>query len=199
MIPENIKTLIERIRAGNDHEAETELLARYGPRIEKKVNYYLGQSNPYRLDIINESKIAVILSLREGRFDLSKELPLGSYIYGLTRNKINDYFRNRQFDQPITSDVIQDSSQITDISAELEREELRNIIRTHLHSLNTKLQEVLYLKFYENLTVTEISKKINLPPKRVSERIHYALKKLKKKCKNEKFLSIFLLFLLTIL
>ena len=181
MITEEIKNLLERIRTGEDNEAETELLTRYGQRIEKKVNYHIGHYNPDSLDIISESKIAVLLSLREGRFDLSKNIPLGSYIHGITRNKIRDYFKNQQTDRTTTMDVIEDSSQSSDISGELERKELRNIMRIYLSSLDIKFQEVLHLKFYEQLTISEISNRINLPPKRVSERIHYALKKLKKK------------------
>jgi len=199
MITEETKNLLERIRSGNDNEAETEILTRYGQRIERKVNYYIGQNNPDSLDIINESIIAVLLSLREGRFDLSKKFPLGSYIHGITRNKIRDYYKNRQIDRTITQDVIEDLTQSTNFSAELERKELRNALRTYLSALDIKYQEVLHLKFFDELTISEISKKINLPPKRVSERIHYALKKLKKKCKKEKYLSIFLHFLLTIL
>jgi RNA polymerase sigma factor (sigma-70 family) len=199
MITEKTKGLLERIRSGTDNEAETELLARYGQRIERKVNYYIGYNNPDSSDIISESKIAVLLSLREGRFDPSKNIPLGSYIHGITKNKIKDYFKFKQTDRTTSIDVIEDSSLSSDISGELERKELRDIMRIYLSSLDIKFQEVLHLKFYEQLTITEISSRINLPPKRVSERIHYALKKMKKKCKKEKYLSIFLHFLLTIL
>lgn len=198
MIKEDIKNLVERISSGNDRKAEAALFDRYGPRIERKVNYYLGQNNPHSSDIINDAKMAVLVSLRKGMFDVSQEVPLGSYIYAITKNKITDYYKERKDDRTVTLDDAKDPSKGTDIIAELERKELRNALRTYLSSLDIKYQEALYLKFYDDLTIPEISEKIGLPPKRVSERIHYALKILKKKCKKEKKLSIFLPFFITI-
>ncbi len=194
MIKEEIKNLIERIKAGIDKEAEREILTLYGPRIEKKVNYYLGQNIQERLDVINESKLGVILSLREGKFDPSKGSPLGSYVHGVTNNKIKDYLKNHRIYQTTTLDDIEDEHQDADIFTELDSSELKNRIKKCLSTLDIKYQEVLYLRFFDNLTISEISEKIDLPPKRVSERIHYALTKLKKSVKKRKYFQYFCYF-----
>ena len=57
---------------------------------------------------------------------------------------------------------------------------MRNMIKKALKNLKGKYQEVLFLKFFEELSVKEISDRLNLPTRRVSERINYALKLIKK-------------------
>ena len=79
---------------------------------------------------------------------------------------------------------------------ELERKETQDILRNLLKKLKLKYKEVLYLKYYEELSVNEISERIKLPPRRVSERLHYGVKLLRRECKKENIFSILWGFLL---
>ena len=71
-----------------------------------------------------------------------------------------------------------------------ENEELKNL-RDLLKGLPSKYKEVLDLRFFAELSVQEISDRIGLPPRRVSERINYALKLARKAIKKRKLFSIF--------
>jgi RNA polymerase sigma-70 factor (ECF subfamily) len=75
--------------------------------------------------------------------------------------------------------------------AEIEREERRQELRKKLRRLEPKYQEVLYLRYFEGLSVQEIAQRLNLPPRRVSERINYATKLLQKEFKKAEIFSIF--------
>ena len=199
MRTENEIDLVEKIRTNMDTASEEKLIVRYNTRIIRQVRHKLGASNQDWEDLVSEIKMAVLISLREGKFDVSKGTPLGSYIYGVTINKLKDYFKLYKQQKQTTSDLEPDSLINLDIETNLEKKELHDILIKILSSLEIKFQEVLYLRFYEGLSISKISKKIDLPPKRVSERIHYALKLLRKKCKKEKFLSIFWTFSLILL
>ena len=73
---------------------------------------------------------------------------------------------------------------------EIERKETRDIMRDLLKKLKVKYKEVLYLKYYEDLSVAEISARIGLPPRRVSERLNYSVKLLRKECDKANIFSI---------
>jgi len=188
-------TLAERIRTG-DATAEQELFLRFGPRIAAKVKYQLSGRPGEQEDVTSEVYIAVLRSIRKGYFDPEKGITLGSYIYGVVRNKLKDYFKSEKR-KPATSSMAVEEIDIPYFQKlELEKEELRKVLRTLLDNLDPKYGEVLHLKFYEELTVAEISKKMGIEPRRVSERLHYALTLLRKSVKKSGYFSISLLFCL---
>ena len=73
---------------------------------------------------------------------------------------------------------------------ELEKEEIRVILRKLIIKLKPKYQEVLYLRFFKEYSIDEISTTIRLPHRRVSERIHYAIKLLRSQCEKDNLFSI---------
>jgi RNA polymerase sigma-70 factor (ECF subfamily) len=50
--------------------------------------------------------------------------------------------------------------------------------------LKPKFREVLYLYYYKELPREEVAKRLGIPPRRVSERVNYALKLIKKDLKR---------------
>ena len=188
--------LIDRIRSG-DTDAEVELFRQYGARIARKVSYSLGPGNDDWKDVAGEVQMAVLISLRQGKYDINRGVSLGAYIYGITTNKIRDYFKDRK-KRPFIPENLPEGVVPVAEAYDLEIKEVRSLLNSLLSKLKLKYKEVLYLRYYEELSITEISKKLNLPPRRVSERIHYALKLARKKCKSKNIFSI-LAFILIIL
>jgi len=54
------------------------------------------------------------------------------------------------------------------------------MIARHLEKLKPKYKEILYLYYYKELSRDEVAKKLEISPRRVSERVNYAQKLLKK-------------------
>ena len=54
------------------------------------------------------------------------------------------------------------------------------------------------MRYFQELSIQEISQITGLAPKRISERIHYALKLMKSECKKFNLFSIFNLLMLLI-
>lgn len=185
MNKQNEIALIEAIRK-RDPEAEKELFRVFTPRILSKVHYTLGTHNQDCRDLVSDIQISMLMSLRKGRFNTDKGISLGSYVYGITRNKLKDYFHDRKKKNVSADPSVLDCSGIED-DHEFERDELHQMLRQLLKKLKFKYQEVLYLRYYEEYSVREISEQLNLPPRRVSERLHYALKLLRKKCPKKYF------------
>ncbi len=190
MLETNDRNLVEKIQAG-DTDAEVELFQRYGPLISRKVSFDLGARNADLRDVAADVQLALLISLRHGKFDVNRGTSLGSYIYGITINKIRDYFKTQKT-RPLTADPLPECIVSAAEAYDLEKKEIRSRLRILLGKLKMKYKEVLYLRYYEGLSITEISQKIHLPPRRVSERIHYAIKLLRKRCHGQEQFSIFL-------
>jgi len=178
MIGKEDLELIKKIQSG-DKKAEKELFFKFGSKIARQVNYQLGANNEDWKDVAGDIQLAVLIAIREGNFDAEKGISLGSYIYGITSNKIKDYFKLIARKKVWTIDVSMDSFESSAEEFEFERQEMKKILRNALKKLKFKYKEVLYLRYYKELSVKEISIKLKLPPRRVSERINYALKLLR--------------------
>jgi len=172
------RELIERIQNG-DPQARKELVDRYLPRVIKLVEIRVGREMDQFDDIVHDAIVAIFDSI-EKTFDINKSGSLGAYIYGITSNKIKDFFRDSKREAQFHQDAAVDHL-ISETNAELmlEREEFQRKLKNEISKLKEKYRIVLYLRFYEDLSIQQIAEKIGLPPRRVSERIHYALKLLK--------------------
>ena len=181
---------ITKLIKQGDNQAEVDLISYFNEKIKYKVCTSIGYKNNDWQDVVNDIEIALIESLRKGLFKKDIGIPLGSYVYGITQNKIRDYFKMKSKNK----NMYIEQSNINDITGYeefiLENEEIRSILKELLTKLKIKYKEALYLRYYEELSISQISKKIKIHPRRVSERINYALKLLRKECKKENYFSI---------
>ena len=105
------------------------------------------------------------------------------YVFKIVRNKITDYIKSqtkiRDNEVPgLDIDLFPDDP---DTLSEEDMEELREALSDMLKPLKPKYREILRLRFIEGLSIEAISKILGLPPRRVSERIHYAIQNIRKK------------------
>jgi RNA polymerase sigma-70 factor (ECF subfamily) len=165
----------QRIAAG-DSAAEQELLLFFEEKIARLVRVKIGANNEAAQDLMQEIRIAVIQSLRAGRFDAGAGR-LGSYIYSLAKHKIIDYLRSPKRSKPLEFEI--EIPDATDLQEEMEKEESIAALRRLLEKLPYKYKEVLYQRYFLDRSIDEISAALDLPPRRVSERINYAKKLLR--------------------
>ena len=167
--------LVARIHKG-DKGAEAELLEKYWPRILKMTRYTLSKARTNCEDLANDISVAILENLRTGRF--AEKSSLGTYIYGIAKNQIAGYLKGNK---PELTDIPYD---IPDVALtredEMEKAQLDEALALALEKLEPKYKKVLYLHYFEGLSITETGEKMNMSPRRVSERKNYALKKLKK-------------------
>ena len=173
-----------------DKVAEEEFVRLFRPYVFINVRKKLGNKYADIQDLVNEILMASLIKIRVGAFD-SEKGSLKIYVWGITNNKLKDYFKAAG-KREIPSDKLPDIPVDADGTSNLEKNEEYKRLHQQLEKLPSKYKEVLYLRFFENMKVSEISKKMGLAPRRVSERINYALMLLKKKYNKEKRnLSIF--------
>jgi RNA polymerase sigma-70 factor (ECF subfamily) len=151
-----------------------EVVVRFRPIIGFKVRRSIGHDNPDWEDLTNEILAQTIAKVKAGEF--RGDSKIGTFIYTITLRRIVDYIREktkvaRRF--PVEADP-------PDAGARLENEERARILAAALSSLPGKYREVLDLYYYQELSREETARRLGLTPARVSERVHYAQKLLRK-------------------
>ena len=83
---------------------------------------------------------------------------LSTWIYSITRNYVIDYYRkNRQFSE-LDENLTTESS----VDVELINDETLNELAEALIALPAQLREIIVLRYYDGMPLTEIGKKLSL-------------------------------------
>ncbi len=135
-----------------------------------------------RKELINDILVAVILKIRNGSFDPDKESSLTSYVYGVTRNTINQYlkklYKKRNLDEKLKTELpenhIINDAEKSEYEKRDESERNKRILRKLIDGLKPKYRDVIYFRYFDNLSVAEISKKMDISPQKVSDYLKYA-------------------------
>jgi len=183
------RQIVQRIQSG-DAAAEKELFIKYKDAIHWKVCKHIKADAEHIKDVVGEVYLAMLQGLRSPNFEVEKWESLDAYIWGVTQNKIRDWFKRSKKERAVFN-PLPPPEEVTSSTDEylLELEEFQKQLRTLLKNLPPQYKEVLDLKFFQELSVQEISQQIGLPPRRVSERIHYALKLTRKAFEKGKLFS----------
>ena len=155
-----------------------EIYTKYRPVISFRVKKSLGASNPDWEDIVNEIITNVIEKIKKGEF--RGESSLGTFIYVITSRRIIDYIRQKT---KVLKHAPEPAS-YPDPQEHIENKERAESIAKAIKKLKPKYRDVLYLYYYKDLSREEVAKRLGITPHRVSERVNYSQKLLKKLLKK---------------
>lgn len=136
-------------------------------------------------DIIQNIYLDVFKIINKNNYDLLNK----KYIFGIARNKLNDYYRNSynkkfisSFSQKEYTDDFKDDKIDVEKSFFLkyDSDKVWNYLRK-----NTLIAKIFYLYFYYGLTIVEISKSLNISESSVKNYLYRTLKKLNKYMKED--------------
>ncbi len=170
---EQHKLLWERFRGGN--EASFGILAEKFYRPLYNYSIKLVRDDEFVADCIQE----LYLELWERRGFLGKTENVKSYLLKAIRNKIiKESIRLRRFREPEDLDFITDketSVELEIVAGEAERQTI-NHLKKLLGELSRRQQEIIYLRFYQNLEFAEISEVMGLTRQSVANLLHRAIR-----------------------
>ncbi|HAQ41843.1 MAG TPA: hypothetical protein DCM73_14110 [Clostridiales bacterium] len=172
-----------------DKKSQEILLQKLKPLIYKNIYAHWYVSEDITEDLAQEGYAVILESLKT--YDKEKDVHFLYYVQTRLVYFYKNYYRNSQkSDQEVSTstpigqedfrleDILKSSSDTLDtvISHEETRELLANIKK-----LSKKEQEILYLYYYEQLNMYEISQNLNIPYNTVRGIKYTAIKKLRNK------------------
>jgi len=166
---------VEKRKIDSDIDA---IVAKYRPVVSFRVKKSIGVQTPDWEDVVNEIMINVVEKLKKGEF--RGDSSVGTFIYTITSRRIIDFIRKK-------SKVLKHAPEPNPYLSP--HEHVENIERAEwiaesIKKLKPKYKEVLFLYYYQELSREEVAKKLKISPRRVSERVNYAQKLLRKVMKE---------------
>jgi len=182
----DINYIIQESLNGDKNYQEI-LLERLNPLIYRNIYKYYNYGDPIIQDLVQEGYILILQALKT--FDKNKEVHFLHYI----KTKIVFFYKNHNKNNHTPKKEIPISENMDQINIEHNQIEnkccaLENLIKkesidellTNIKKLKLKEQNIIYLYYYDNKSIKEISETLNIPYRTVIGKKKTALKKLKK-------------------
>lgn len=154
-----------------------EVVVKYRPIVSFKVKKSLGTQTPDWEDVVNEIITQVIEKVKKNEF--RGDSSIGTFIYTITTRRIVDYIRQKTK----ILKGIPEPAPLPDPCADAESRERARVLAEAIKQLKPKFKEVLNLYYYQELSREEVAQRLGISPRRVSERLNYAQKLLRKMIK----------------
>ncbi len=154
-----------------------EVVVKYRPIVSFKVKKSLGTRTPDWEDVVNEIITQVIEKVKKDEF--RGDSSIGTFIYTITTRRIVDYIRQKTK----ILKGIPEPAPLPDPCDDAESRERARVLAEAIKQLKPKFKEVLNLYYYQELSREEVAQRLGISPRRVSERLNYAQKLLRKMIK----------------
>ncbi len=136
----------------------------------------------------------LFLYIWEKRRNLSADVPVAAYLMASLRRMMN----RSSVKSPFLQLSYENHPDLFDVKFSVEKEYIRHEtsrlmsqrLKLTLEKLPPRLKEVIYLKFYQELSREQIAVIMNITPQTVSNLLQIAMKKLRKHWKAEFFISL---------
>ena len=155
-----------------------EVVQEFRPKIGFKVRRALGTNNPDWEDVTNEVLAQAVDKIRSG--DFRGESTVGTFIYIITVRRIADYIRRKTKVLKYVPEPGTPEAPPEDAERDQELERMISALAT----LKPRYKEVLDLYYLTELTREETARRLGVSPAKVSERVNYAQKLLRKKMRR---------------
>ncbi len=150
------------------------IIEEYRSVVSFRVKKSIGSMTPDWEDIVNEIMVNTIEKVKGG--DFRGDSSIGTFIYTITSRRIIDFIREKNKELKYAPEPAQFPSP----DEQIQNKERSKLLAEKLEKLKPKYKEVLYLYFYKDLSRAEVAKRLGISPRRVSERVNYAQKLLRK-------------------
>ncbi len=169
--------LVARYSEG-DNKAFDELLARYQSKLFNYI-YFIVRSQEMAEDIFQETFVKAITTIQQGRYTASGKF--GAWLTRIAHNMIIDGFRQERNENTVSNDetemdLFNDVELCDDnIETQMVNEQTLNDVRRLVDALPGNQREVVYMRFYQDLSFKEIADITGVSINTALGRMRYAL------------------------
>lgn len=172
-IAEYENRLITNFQLGN-FESANELISHYIDRITQVVKKHIGEYKNDWQDVVHDIILKLLDKIRQGQIQAER---LPAYLVTLIRQETRKY--QARYTRPSVNFMLADRLENI-LEQARPTEELLKAIEEAIDTLDYKYKQILYLRFFDQLTVRQIAEKLQLTDNEVYHRIYRARKLLSK-------------------
>ena len=169
--------LVARYTEG-DNKAFDELLARYQSKLFNYI-YFIVRNQEVAEDLFQETFVKAIVTIQQGRYTASGKF--GAWLTRIAHNMIIDGFRQDRNENTISNDefeidLLNDADLCDDnIEMQMVNEQTLTDVRRLMDALPDNQREVVYMRFYQDLSFKEIAEITGVSINTALGRMRYAL------------------------
>ena len=169
--------LVARYSKG-DNKAFDELLVRYQSKLFNYI-YFIVRNQEVAEDIFQETFVKAITTIQQGRYTASGRF--GAWLTRIAHNLIIDGFRQERAENTMSNedsevDLFNDADLCDDnIEIQLVNEQTLCDVRRLVDALPDNQREVVYMRFYQDLSFKEIAEITGVSINTALGRMRYAL------------------------
>ncbi|CAG4991634.1 hypothetical protein DYBT9275_00796 [Dyadobacter sp. CECT 9275] len=188
----NETSLWTSFQSGSE-DALTELMRRY----TRPLAFY-GRKMARNDELIQDCIQETFIQLWQYRANLRQITEIRPYLFTCLRRKIIGSLKKEVFSEPVDDDLFSPfciDFSIEERLIENENEAYRvRVLNKLINSLSKKRKEVIYLKFYENLSNNEIAEVMGIKYQTATNLIHEALDALRELIPGQSIVSLLILW-----
>lgn len=169
--------LVARYSEG-DNKAFDELLARYQSKLFNYI-YFIVRNQEIAEDIFQETFVKAITTIQQGRYTASGRF--GAWLTRIAHNMVIDGFRQERNENTISNDEVEvdlfNNVDLCDdnIETQIVNEQTLGDVRRLVDALPDNQREVVYMRFYQDLSFKEIAEVTGVSINTALGRMRYAL------------------------
>ncbi len=169
--------LVEMYSKGND-KAFDELLTRYQSKLYSYI-FFIVRNVTLAEDLFQETFMKVITTIRQGSYAESGRF--GAWLTRIAHNLIIDYFRQDKGDNVVSNDETEvdlfNDADLSDddVETKLVNAQVLSDVRRLVGALPRPQREVVYMRFYQDLSFREIADITGVSINTALGRMRYAL------------------------
>ncbi len=161
---------ISKLKKG-DMSAFEKLYTFYSKKVYNFVNHYISVVEDAE-ELVQE----VFLAIWNNRKSLKTGEPMASYLFGISRNKINTYLRKEVYGRATFDLLYEDNSGLSFVTEEtIQFNELKENLSIIIDELPPRRKEIFMLGKIEGLTYKQISEKLEISENTVDTQMRAAL------------------------
>lgn len=166
-----------------ENQAFDILLGRYQNRLFSYI-YFIVRNTELAEDIFQETFVKAIMTIKQGRYTENGKFP--AWITRIAHNLVIDYFRQEKSENVISNDDSEvdllNNIRLSEgtVENEMINTQIQDDLRELVKLLPTNQREVVYMRYYQNLSFKEIADATGVSINTALGRMRYAILNLRK-------------------
>lgn len=162
---------LQRLLMEQPEQGVMEALRRYGKTVEWIVRKILGSNAQAEIEEC-VSDIFLKLWQNAAEFDVTRGVPLASWLYGIARHTALDYRRKQKRQQEQIPLLETDLQLEVDLGDALARARNAEIVRSVVDALPPPDREIFICRYFLEMPVKAIAERLKLTPKQVENKLY---------------------------